>query len=71
MWNGLAVTLFSQILWLRTVDNHILEIATYALIGVLGPGLIGGIMLMARRLREPAPPPVAGTPLAAMAPWLG
>ncbi|TAK70526.1 MAG: hypothetical protein EPO22_01595 [Dehalococcoidia bacterium] len=71
IWNGLAVTLFSQILWLRTVDNHILEIATYAMIGVLGPGLIGGIMLMARRLREPAPRPVAGTPLAAMAPWLG
>ena len=70
-WNGLAVTLFSQILWLRTVDNHVLEIATYAMVGLLGPSLIGGIMLMARRLREPPPPPVEGTPLAAMAPWLG
>ncbi len=71
VWNGLAVTLFSQILWLRTVDNHILEIVTYSIIGVLGPGLIGGILLISRRLREPAPPPVEGTALAAMAPWLG
>jgi hypothetical protein len=71
IWNGLAVTLFSQILWLRTVDNHVLEIVTYVIVGVLGPGIILGIMLVARRLREPAPQPVAGTPLAAMAPWLG
>ncbi len=71
VWNGLAVTLFSQILWLRTVDNHILEIVTYAIVGLLGPSLIGGIMLIARQLREPLPPPVEGTPLAAMAPWLG
>ncbi len=71
VWNGLAVTLFSQILWLRTVDNRTLEIATYAMVAVLGTLLITSIALVARRLREPAPPPVAGTPLAAMGPWLG
>jgi hypothetical protein len=71
IWNGLAVTLFSQILWLRTVDNHILEIVTYSIIGVLGPGLIAGIVLIARRLREPLAPPIEGTALAAMPPWLG
>jgi hypothetical protein len=71
VWNGLSVTLFSQILWLRTVDNRTLEIATYAMVAVLGTLFITAITLIARRLREPVPPPAAGTPLGAMAPWLG
>jgi RsiW-degrading membrane proteinase PrsW (M82 family) len=71
VWNGLAVTLFSKILWLRTVDNHTLEVVTYAIVAVIAAALIAAIPLIARRLREPLPPPVEGTPLAAMAPWLG
>ncbi len=71
IWNGLAVTLFSKILWLRTLDNHSAEVATYAIVAVIGASLITAIPLIARRLRDPLPPPVAGTPLAAMAPWLG
>ncbi len=71
IWNGLAVTLFSKILWLRTVDNHTLEVATYGIVAVIGVLLIAAIPLIARSLREPRPLPVAGTPLATMAPWLG
>lgn len=71
VWNGFSVTLYSQILWLRTVDNRVLEIATYAVVAVIAVSLIGGIVALAQRLREPLPAPVEGTALAAMAPWLG
>jgi RsiW-degrading membrane proteinase PrsW (M82 family) len=71
LWNGLAVTLFSKIFWLRTVDNRTLEIAAYSAFAVISVALMAAIPVIARRLREPLPPPVAGSALAAMAPWLG
>jgi RsiW-degrading membrane proteinase PrsW (M82 family) len=71
LWNGLAVTLYSRIFVLETLSERTAELIAIGLIVPLALSLIAGIAVLARRLREPDPPPVAGTPLEVMRPWLG
>jgi RsiW-degrading membrane proteinase PrsW (M82 family) len=70
LWNGFSVTLYSQIWFLDTLSNHALEVAAYSIIAVWSCGIIVAIPAIARRLRDAVPPPVEGTPLASMAPWI-
>ncbi|HYM27374.1 MAG TPA: PrsW family glutamic-type intramembrane protease [Steroidobacteraceae bacterium] len=70
-WNGLLVTLTSRIFGLETLDQRAIEIAAYVIVGAVALALVAALPAIARRLREPTPPPVGGTPLAAMTPWLG
>jgi hypothetical protein len=70
-WNGLLVTLTSRIFGLETLGQRTIEIAVYIIISCVVVSLIGAIPAIARRLREPPAPPVEGTALAGMTPWLG
>jgi len=70
VWNGFSVTLDSEILWLDTVDDRTLEIVAYVFVIGLASAFIVALPFLGRRLREPPPPPVAGTPLAVMTPWV-
>ena len=70
-WNGAFTLLESRILGLDTLSDRALEIVAYVIVGVVSSAFIVAIPVVARRLRDPAPPSAAGTPLAAIAPWLG
>lgn len=70
-WNGLLVTLSSRIFGLETLSERAVEIAAYAGVSTVAIALVVALPLIARRLREPLPAPVEGTPLAGMAAWLG
>lgn len=70
-WNGLLVTLTSRIFGLETLSEHAVEIAAYIMVSWVALMLVGAIPMIARRLREPLAPPVEGTALAGMTPWLG
>jgi hypothetical protein len=71
VWNGLLVTLTSRIFGLDTLSERAVEIAAYIIVSGVAVLLVGAIPAIARRLREPLPPPVGGTALAGMTPWLG
>lgn len=71
LWNGLLVTLSSRIFGLETLSERAVEVIAYALVSVIAVTLVGALPLIARRLREAPPMPVAGTPLAGMRAWLG
>lgn len=70
LWNGLSVTLDSEIFWLDTLQDSTIEKIAYAFVAVCAAALIVAIPIVARILREPQPPSVAGTPLASMTPWV-
>jgi RsiW-degrading membrane proteinase PrsW (M82 family) len=70
-WNGLLVTLTSRIFGLETLSEHAIEVAAYIIVSGVALLLVGAIPAIARRLREPLAPPVEGTALAGMTPWLG
>ncbi len=70
-WNGLLVTLTSRIFGLETLSEHTIEIAAGLIVTCVAVLLVGAIPTIARRLREPPAPPVEGTTLAGMTPWLG
>ena len=70
LWNGFAVTLDSRILGIDTLSDQAIEWVAYAAVAVTSIAFAIAIPLIARRLRD-APSPIAATPLAAMAPWLG
>ncbi len=70
-WNGFSVTLDSEIFWVGTLDDKTLERVAYGFVIVFGAIFVSAIPLIARRLREAAPPSVVGTPFGAMEPWLG
>ena len=61
----------SRIFVLDTLSNRTLEILAYAIVAVVSSAMILAIPLVARRLRDAPPPPVEGTPLAAVQAWLG
>ena len=70
-WNGAFTLLESRILGLDTLSDRTLEITAYVIVAAASSMFIVAIPVIARRLRDPAPPRVAGTPLGALAPWLG
>jgi len=70
-WNGAFTLLESRILGLDTLSDRALEIVAYVIVGVVSAAFILAIPIVARRIRDVAPPSVEGTPLAATAPWLG
>jgi hypothetical protein len=70
-WNGFSVTLDSELFWVGTLDDKTLERIAYGFVILFGAFFVSAIPLIARILREPPPPPVAGTALGAMTPWLG
>jgi len=70
MWNGLLVTLTSRIFGLETLSQHVVEVVAYVMVSGVAVALVGALPVIARRLRDPLPPPVDGTPLAGMSPWL-
>lgn len=69
-WNGFATVLQSRILGLETLSDRTLEAIAYAFVGVIALGFVMLVPYVARRLREPPVPPVEGTPIASMSPWL-
>ncbi|MEX2246583.1 MAG: PrsW family glutamic-type intramembrane protease [Dehalococcoidia bacterium] len=71
MWNGTAVIIDSRIFGLDTLDYRTLEIVAYCVIAPLALAFIVALPVIARRIRDAPTAPVAGTPLASMAPWLG
>jgi hypothetical protein len=68
IWNGFAVTLDSELFWVGTLEDATIERIAYAFVAIIGLVLVASIPLVARRLREPPPPSVTGTPLASMTP---
>lgn len=70
-WNGAFTLLESRILGLDTLSDRALEVIAYVIVAVVSSAFIVAIPIVARRLRDPAPPTVEGTPLGALAPWLG
>jgi RsiW-degrading membrane proteinase PrsW (M82 family) len=70
-WNAAFTLLQSRILGLDTLSDRTLETIAYVIVGVVSTAFIIAIPMVARRIREPVPPGVDGTPLAAIAPWLG
>ncbi len=70
-WNAAFTLLESRILGLDTLSDRTLEIVAYVIVGVVSSAFILAIPVVARRIRDAAPPSVEGTPLAAIAPWLG
>ena len=70
LWNGISVTLFSEIFWLETLENATIEKIGYAFVAVCAGAFVLAIPLIARVLRAPQAPPVGGTPLASMTPWV-
>jgi hypothetical protein len=70
-WNAAFTLLESRILGLDTLSDRALEIVAYIIVGVVSSAFILAIPVVARRIRDAAPPSVEGTPLAAIAPWLG
>lgn len=70
IWNGFAVTLDSEILWIGTLEDKTIEYVAYGFVIVMAAAFIWTIPRIARGLREPPPPPVADTPLGAMRPWM-
>lgn len=71
VWNGIAVTMDSRILGLNTLDDRTLEYVAYATAGGIALAFVALIALIARAVRDAPPPPVEGTALAGLAPWLG
>ena len=61
----------SRILGLDTLSDRTLEIVAYVIVGVVSSAFIVAIPIVARRLRDAAPPSVEGTALGAIAPWMG
>lgn len=70
-WNGFFTVLASRIFGLEGLEERTLEIIAYAVVAVASLAMILSLPVIARRLREPPPPSTEGTPLGAMAPWLG
>lgn len=70
-WNAAFTVLGSRILGLDTLSDRTLEIVAYVIVGVVSSAFILAIPIVARRLRDAAPPSVEGTALGAMAPWMG
>jgi hypothetical protein len=69
-WNGVFTIIDSRIYILDELSFRTVEIIAYVIVGVWSLLEIAAIPLIARRLREPSPPPVAGTALASLQPWL-
>ncbi len=70
-WNAAFTLLESRIFGLDTLSDRTLEIIAYVIVVAVSSAFIVAIPIVARRLRDPAPPSAEGTPLAAIAPWLG
>jgi RsiW-degrading membrane proteinase PrsW (M82 family) len=70
LWNGFAVTLDSRILGIDTLSDRIIEWVAYGVTGAIAIVLVLALPAIARSLRDERSL-VEGTPLAAMAPWLG
>jgi hypothetical protein len=70
LWNGISVTLISEIVWLDTLEDSTVEKFAYGFFALFAGAMIAAIPLLARRLRDPLPPPAMGTPLASMTPWV-
>lgn len=70
-WNAAFTVLGSRILGLDTLSDRTLEIVAYVIVGVVSSAFILAIPIVARRLRDAAPPSVEGTALEAIAPWMG
>ncbi len=70
VWNGFFTLLDSRIFGLDTLSSTTLGVIAYVGVGVVSVAMIVAVPLIARRLREPAPASVEGTPLASLTPWL-
>lgn len=62
--------LYSRIFILDTLSLRAVEVIGYVTLVPITIACIVGVGLLARRLREPPPQPVEGTPLASMSPWM-
>jgi hypothetical protein len=71
LWNGVFTVIDSRIFVLETLSIHTVEVIAYVIVTVVSLAIVAAIPLAARRLRDAPPPPVEGTALATMAPWLG
>lgn len=69
-WNGFATVLDSRVFGLEDVSEDTLRMLVYGMVAVVSPLLVLATLVMARRLRDTTPP-VLGTPLEGMRPWLG
>jgi RsiW-degrading membrane proteinase PrsW (M82 family) len=69
LWNAFFTVIDSRIWGLDTLSEDALAVIAYVAVSVASAAFIVAIPVVARRLRDPLPPPVAGTPLAAMTPW--
>ena len=70
-WNAAFTLLESRIFGLDTLSDRTLEVIAYVIVAAVSSAFIIAIPIVARRLRDEAPPSVEGTPLGAVAPWLG
>lgn len=70
-WNGFFTVLDSRIFGLEGLEDRTIELIAYTVVAFASVAMIFALPLIARRLREPPPPPADGTPLAVMTPWLG
>jgi hypothetical protein len=69
-WNAAFTVIDSRIFGLETLSDRTLETIAYTIVAVISGAFIFAIPIVARRLREPVPPPVEGTELALMSPWI-
>jgi len=70
VWNGFFTLLDSRIFGLDTLSVSTLEVVAYIGVAAVSVAMIVAVPLIALRLREPAPPSAAGTPLESLTPWL-
>ena len=70
-WNGAFTLLESRIFGLDTLSDKTLEVIAYVIVGAVSSAFILAIPIVGRRLRDAPAPTVEGTPLGAIAPWLG
>lgn len=70
-WNAAFTLLESRIFGLDTLSDRTLEVIAYVIVAAVSSAFIVAIPIVARRLRDAAPPSVEGTPLGELAPWLG
>ena len=70
-WNAAFTLLESRIFGLDTLSGRTLEVIAYVIVAAVSSAFIIAIPIVARRLRDEAPLSVEGTPLGAIAPWLG
>jgi hypothetical protein len=69
-WNAFATVLESRIFGLDTLSEDAVRYMAYGMVAGVAPLLLTVLFVLSRKLREQSPP-VEGTPLASMAPWLG